>query len=190
MVTTKIKEKPLSQIKALKRRISELENMLSEREKAKQILIETDRRLQETTQELYMAKEALKREENERLVADQKRMVKQSEEETPAKRKRGPKLTTEEEKKTLKELQIKYNNLMEAHIGGHENETDIIVNELSSSFIQKDISTKKIIRLHLESIKKLFDDVNELESRRKVFSARTVLLMVMTRYASLLRKNK
>lgn len=172
----------LKEIKVLKKRISELEKIVSERDKAKQLVIDTDRRLQEIAQEL--------KRENERLIADQKRMVKQSEAETPVKGKKAAKLTTEEEKKTLKELQVKYNNLLDAHTQRNENKTDTLVNELCGILVQKDISTKKIIGLHLESIKKFSDDVNELSARRRVFSARTVLLMVMTRYASLLRNQR
>lgn len=185
----KSKEQFLKEIKILKRRISELEKEVSKREKAKQLMIETDRRLQETTQELYMTKEVLRR-ENERLIADHKSMLKQSEAETSAKEKREAKLTKEEENKIVKELQVKYNNLLDAHIEGNENKTDTIVYELCGNFVEKDISTKKIIGLHLESIKKLADDVDEMSARRRVFSARSVLLMVMTRYASLMRENK
>ncbi len=173
----KTREQLLKDIKAFKKRITELEKFESRHKELRQVVIDSNRRLQESAQKL--------RQENERILAEQKRMIGQSEIASSAKDKKEGRKGVE---KISKKILLKYDNLLDLYIKNDRKRSDVLVDELCKNFISNDTLPKTIVELHIASVKKVADDINREDAQRKVSAVRMVLLMVMTRYASLLRE--
>lgn len=231
----KTRDQLLKKIKTLQTRITELEKLESKHKELREVVIDSNRRLQENTQKLYIAQQELKvraekekklaaaaaaaaaerkradelkrakkeiekknkelnsinselKEENKRITAEQKNMIEQAETVATSQNKEVTKLKERKEKRALKGLKVKYENLLGFYIKNDKKKIDSLVNELCSNFIQTEMPTKMIVELHITSVKKVTkDDINQRESQRKASTVRMVLLMVMTKYASLLR---
>ena len=162
------------------------------------ILIDSNRRLQETAQELLMAKQELEKKNKELEVARlrEKQQKKQLEQELKGLKnlvkvktisfKKVPEKTLS--KSIARELSLKYTQLLRAYLKKKDlTKQESQIEELGEKLIEYGISTKGIIDLHLNSIPQL-GTIGDLESRRINFEVRMVLLAVMTKYASLLRE--
>jgi len=84
------------------------------------------------------------------------------------------------------ECKKNYIDLLQAHFKNKTKLANSICDGLCDHFLVNTISIKSIVQLHIESMKKTADSVNKSTSRAKVSSARSVLLMIMARYAHLL----
>jgi phosphosulfolactate synthase (CoM biosynthesis protein A) len=172
------------------------------------LLLETNRRLQETTQELFMAKQELEKknkelEESREREREQKKKLEQLED---AAMKRlahlpdaqaGPGI--KEEAKTSKkkitssiaeDLSLKYINLLESYVKTKDlDKNESLVEEFCQKLIEYGITPKGIISMHLKAVPQV-KTIGDLETKRITFESRMVLLKVMTSYASLLMERQ
>jgi len=165
----------------------------------REILIDSNRRLQETAQELLMAKQELEKKNKELEVARfrEKQQKEQLERELKG-LKNLVKVKTisfkkvPEKKLTVsiaKDLSLKYTQLLRTYLETKDlGKEESQIEELCERLIEYGISTKGIIDLHLNSTPQI-GTIGDLENRRIIFEVRMVLLAVMTKYASLLREN-
>jgi len=166
------------------------------------LLIETNRRLQETTQELFMAKQDLEK-KNKELEEARKREREQKEkleyfEDAAMKHLAGPGIKKQVKpsfKKKLTEsvaenLSLRYITLLESYVKTKDlDKNESLVEEFCQKLIEYGITPKGIINTHLKAVPQI-RTINDLETKRVTFESRMVLLKVMTQYASILLKNK
>ncbi len=229
------KEQLLKKTKVLQARIGELEDLQTKHEELRQIVIESNRMLQENTQKLFNAQLELKaraekekklaakaaaaaekkrvvaltkskkeiekknkeldrlnrelREENERIIAEQKNMTQQDETVPISQNSEMAKSKERKEMEALKGLKAEYGNLLEFYMKNDKKNTDVLIKKLCNGFIQADLPPKMIVELHITSVKKIADDIDKRAEQRTVSAVRMVLLMVMTKYANLLRQH-
>ncbi len=173
------------------------------------LLMETNRRLQETTQELFMAKEELEKknkelEEARRRENIQKEKLEQLERASMERLARLPdgqaspitkvKAEPRQEKKITakiaEDLSLKYITLLESYVKTKDLDKDeSLVEEFCQNLIGYGVTPKGIVSMHLKAVPQV-KTIGDLETRRITFESRMVLLNVMTHYASLLLKNK
>ena len=166
------------------------------------LLLETNRRLQETTQKLFMVKqelekknkdlkEALKREQHQKEQKEQlkhelaalKNLAARTE---PIRPVPGKKLT----KTIAEDLSLSYIQLLRFYLDTKDlDKHESLVEEFCQRLIEYNIAPKGIIELHLKAMPQI-RTMGGLETKRITFEARMVLLAVMTKYASLLRNQK
>lgn len=175
----------------------------------KKLMIDTNRRLQETTQKLFMAKQELEQKNKELEIArekerQQKEQLKHelqalehlarlprtsrraglrglSADRAGARRKK--KLTTS----IAEDLSLRYIHILESYIKTKDiGKDEPLVEELSQKLIEYDITPKGIIDIHLKVVPQI-KTIGDLETKRITFESRMVLLKVMTNYATLLR---
>lgn len=91
-------------------------------------------------------------------------------------------------KKMISELQELYKKLVRAYLSHAQKEAESMVDVLCRSFAEMYIEPGDIVDLHIKAVKAEADDINPLTAQQKVSQARMVLLMVMTKYAGLLRE--
>jgi len=195
----KTKAQLLEELRDLQNRLAALAGKKPVKEAVPKLLLETNRRLQDIAQELFDAKQALalrneeldriNRElesENKKLQEEQGRLLRQTEVRPVTGAKKAARQPKADKQYSFGDLQKKYIELLEAHLDNDEKKVDELVNALCGNFLEIGMATKKIVDMHIKGINERCLDINEAEARRKVFSARTVLLMVMTKYASLL----
>ena len=176
------------------------------------LLLETNRRLQETTQELFMAKQELEKKNKELEEARdreklQKEKLEQLENATmkrlarlPARPSGGPhgqagsgikegvkSLSKKKLTKTIAEdLSLKYITLLESYVKSKDlGKNESLVEEFCQELIEYGITPKGIIGIHLKTVPQI-KTIGDLETKRVTFESRMVLLKVMTSYASLL----
>ena len=164
------------------------------------LLLETNRRLQETTQKLFMAKQELEKKNKEleealRRESIQKEKLEQLEHVT-MKHLAGPRieegLDPTLEKKLTKsiseDLSLRYIHILESYIKTKDlYKNGPLFEELCQKLIEYGITPKGIINMHLKSVSQI-KTIGDLETKRVTFESRMVLLKVMTSYASLLMK--
>ncbi|MBU0571415.1 MAG: hypothetical protein KJ995_04590 [Candidatus Omnitrophica bacterium] len=162
------------------------------------LLLETNRSLQETTQQLFMAKQELE-EKNKELEKARKREKLQKEkleqlENSAMKHLAGP--TTgggdkDRSKKKLtksmaEEISLRYLRILEFYIKNKDlNVYEPLVEELCQTLMEYGITPKGIVSMHLKTVPQL-RTMGDLETQRTTFESRMVLLKVMAQYASLL----
>lgn len=171
----------------------------------RKLIIDTNRRLQETMQQLFMAKHELEK-KNKELEKARQKDHKQNEqlqrELNTLKHLAGDEaddkspISTDDvpEKKITKviaeDLFLRYLHLLESYIKTRDLEKDkYLVEELCRKLIECDVTPKGIISMHLKSTPQI-EAISDLETKRITFESRMVLLKVMTNYATLLLKKK
>lgn len=167
-------------------------------DRMKEVLIESNRRLQETAQKLLMLKQELEKKNQELEVARlrEKQQKEQLEHELKGlknlvKVKDEPFKMVPEKKLTVsiaKDFSLRYARLLRTYLetknlGKEESQ----IGELCERLIEYGITPKGIIDLHLKSTPQI-GTIGDLENKRIIFEVRMVLLAVMTKYASLLGK--
>ena len=164
------------------------------------VLMETNRRLQETTQKLFMAKQELEK-KNKELEEVRKRENIQKEkleqlEHAVMKRLASPitkeKAEPRQEKKITKtiaeDLSLRYVRLLESYVKSKDLDKDEpLVEELCLKLIEYGVTPKGIVSMHLKAVPQV-KTMGDLETKRVTFESRMVLLNVMTHYASILLK--
>ena len=162
------------------------------------LLLETNRRLQETTQKLFMAKQELE-EKNKELEEAREREKLQKEkleqlEDAAMKRLAGS--GTKEDVKSFskkkltksiaEDLSLKYIRILESYLKTKDlDKNEPLLDEFCQNLIECGITPKGIIGIHLKTIPQI-KTVGALETKRITFESRMVLLKVMTSYACLL----
>lgn len=168
-----------SQLKKLKARVSELTTQNSQLKKAeaehkkfRKLIIDTDRRLQEASQQLLDEKREAERE------LETLKHIKDAE---PASDK---KLT----KDIAADLTLRYVNLLRCYLKAKDlDKQGPLVEEFCLKLVGYSITPRGIIDIHLKAVPQI-DTIGDLETKRVTFESRMVLLTVMTKYASLLRE--
>jgi len=167
-------------------------------DRMREMLIDSNRRLQETAQKLLMVKQELEK-KNQELEAARLREKQQKEQlELELKGlKNMVKVKTESfktvtEKKLTKniaeEFSLRYIQLLRNYLGRKQlDKEEPLIEELCQRLIKYGVSPKGIIDLHLKVTPQI-GTIGDLETKRITFEARMVLLAVMTKYASILRR--
>lgn len=156
-----------------------------ERKSKRDLLMQTNRRLQKISQELFMAKQREQRQkeqlQQELNALKKMSMLKSREKAVFASRK---KLT----KPVAEDLSLSYIQLLKTYLDVKDlNKEEPLIEELCRSLLEYGITPKGIIDLHLKAVPQI-GTIGGLETKRITFEARMVLLAVMTKYASLLRE--
>lgn len=161
----------------------------------KDLLIEANRRLQETTQELFMAKKELEkknkelreaglREHEQRQQLEKELMDLKQFSSEGVKSVSGKTLT----KKIAEDISLRYISLLRAYLDTKSlDKEESLVEALCQTLIEYDVTPKGVISIHLKAVPQA-GTIGGLETKRVTFEARMVLLAVMTKYADLLRK--
>ncbi|MFH1768766.1 MAG: phosphatase RsbU N-terminal domain-containing protein [Candidatus Omnitrophota bacterium] len=170
------------------------------------LLLETNCQLQETSQKLYMAKQELEK-RNKALEAARQRESQQKEQleheldalkhlarlpNEQAGSKLEKKVEPAPEKKLTKsiaeDLSLRYIHILESYVKTKNLDKDEpLFEELCQKLIEYGITPKGIIDMHLKSVPQI-KTIGDLETKRVTFESRMVLLKVMTSYANLLMK--
>jgi len=164
------------------------------------LLLETNRRLQETAQELLMAKQEVEKKNKELEEAGkrerlQKKKLEQLEQVTMKhlanpiiKEKAAPAIDKKLTKITAEDLSLRYIHLLESYIQTKDlDKEESLVKELCSKLVECGVTPKGIINIHLKAVPQI-KIIGTLETRSVNFESRMVLLKVMTQYATLLLK--
>lgn len=174
---------------------------MKEKDKTKRMrkmLIDSNRRLQETAQKLLMIKQEL--EEKNKDLEEARQREKQQKEQLKRELKglkqlvsvRAKSFKTVPEKKITRsiaeDLSLRYIQLLRTYLETKElDKGEPLVEELCQRLIEYGVTPKGIIDLHLKATQQV-ETIGGLETKRIIFEVRMVLLAVMTRYASLLRR--
>jgi len=171
----------------------------------RKLIIDTNRRLQETMQQLFMAKQELEK-KNKELEKARQREHEQKEhlqrELNILKHLAGAKVDDKSlknredipEKKLTKsiaeDLSLRYIHLLESYAKTKDLDKDeSLVKELCLKLIEFGVTPKGIISIHLKAVMQI-KTIGDMETKRVTFESRMVLLKVMTQYASLLLKER
>lgn len=162
-------------------------------------IIETNRRLQEAAQELYMAKKELEKKNKLLKIAEEKekQQVKELEQElnslktlSAGKAEKETRSVSGEklDNAAAEDLSLTYIYLLESYaktkdIGVNES----LVDDLCQKFIEYGITPKGIVNMHIKCMAQV-KTVGDLETKRITYESRMVLLKIMTNYASILLK--
>lgn len=163
------------------------------------LMIESNRRLQEATQKLCMAKRDLenknkalhlaqrkdkhRNEELKRELADLKRLARPTMADK-ADASRRKKLTGS----IAEDLSLRYIHLLESYSKTKDlHLEEPLVDALCRALIEYGITPKGLIGIHLKSVPQI-KTIGDLETKRVTFESRMVLSRVMTRYATLLQE--
>jgi hypothetical protein len=168
----------------------------------RKLVIDTNRRLQETLQQLFMAKQELEKKniELEKARQMEHRQNEQLQHElntlkSIASDKVDDTIPINTLKKKLtkgiaEELSLRYLHLLESYIKTKDlDKNDFLAKELCLKLIECDVTPKGIISMHLKAVPQM-KTIGALETNRVTFESRMVLLKVMTQYASLLLNKK
>lgn len=182
----------MNELQKLKEQLAEYKKAEAKHKRFQKIIMDTDRRLQESTQKLYDAKrdlekknkalkEAKEREKHQRELAENElKALKHIKDTEPATDK---KLT----KDAAADLSLRYINLLRCYLKTKDlDKQGPLVEEFCRKLLDYGITPRGIIDIHLKSVPQI-NTMGELETQRITFEARMVLLTVMTKYASLLR---
>lgn len=166
----------------------------------RKMLIDSNRRLQETAQKLLMLKQELEKKNEELEVARlrEKQQKEQLERELKGLKHlvnvKAESFKTVPEKKLTKniaeDLSLRYTHLLRTYLKTKQlDKEEPLTEELCQKLIEYGVTPKGIIDLHLKATPQV-ETVGNLETKRIIFEVRMVLLAVMTKYASLLRQGK
>ena len=173
------------------------------------LLIETNRRLQETTQELFMAKQKLEKRNKElREAREREKLQKKKFEQLedvamkrlarPPDGQEGPGIGEEAGQpfkrkltaSSAEDLSLKYIALLESYVKTKDlDKSECLVKEFCRKLTEYGITPKGVIGIHLKSMPQV-KTMDDLETKRITFESRMVLLKVMTSYAGLLLEKK
>jgi len=172
--------------------------MKGKKKTKRDLLMETNRSLQETSQKLFMAKQELEK-KNKALKLAEEREKQQKEqlehelkslkhlvatEAEPIKAPQEKRLT----KSIAEDLSLRYIHILESYLKTKDLDKDEpLFEELCQKLIEYGITPKGIIDIHLKSVPQI-KTLDDLETKRVTFESRMVLLKVMTSYANLLMK--
>ena len=167
-------------------------------DRMREMLIESNRRLQETAQKLFMLKQELEKKNKKLEIARlrEKQQKEQLEHELKGLKHlvsvKAESFKTVPEKKLTeriaKDLSLRYARLLRTYLETKDlGKEESQVGELCERLIEYSIAPKGIIDLHLNSTSQI-GTIGGLETKRITFEVRMVLLAVMTKYASLLRE--
>lgn len=174
-------------------------NQKDKTEKMKQMLIDSNRGLQETAQKLLMAKREL--EERNKELEEAKEKERQQKEHlqhelnalkhlagSGIKKEVGHSPKKKLTKGIAEDLSLRYIHLLESYLKTKDlGEDEPLFEELCQKLIEYGITPKGIIDIHLKTVPQI-KTIGDLETRRITFESRIVLLKVMTTYASLLHE--
>ena len=91
-------------------------------------------------------------------------------------------------KAIAEDLSLRYINLLKTYIDIKDlNREDSLIEELCQKLIEYGVTPKGIIDLHLKAVPQV-GTIGGLETKRIIVETRMVLLAVMTKYASLLKR--
>ncbi|MBU1728320.1 hypothetical protein KKA39_03390 [Patescibacteria group bacterium] len=169
------------------------------------LLMATNRRLQETAQKLFMAKQELeeKNKELEKAKEIEKHEKEHLQKELDAlnrlarmpdaqagprvKEKAEPAIEKKLTKDIAEDLSLRYIHILESYVRTKDLDKDeSLTEELCLKLIECGVTPKGIISIHLKAVPQI-KTIGDLETRRITFESRMVLLKVMTTYADLLR---
>ncbi|MFH1287715.1 MAG: phosphatase RsbU N-terminal domain-containing protein [bacterium] len=164
------------------------------KKKKRDLLMETNRNLQETSQKLFMAKQELEKKNNE--------LKKAREEEHNHNEQLQKELSTLKHLAGYKDipdkritgamaedLLLRYVNILESYVKTKNLELDeSLAEELCRKLIECGVTPKGIISMHLKAVPQI-KTIGDMETKRITFESRMVLLKVMTQYASLLKEH-
>ena len=165
------------------------------------LVIESNRRLQEATQKLYMAKRAIENKNKALQRAEQKEKQRNEElkrELADLKRLACPTMADKADASPRKkltgsiaeDLSLRYIHLLESYTKTKDlHQEEPLVDELCRALIEYRITPKGLIGIHLKSVPQI-KTIGDLETKRVTFESRMVLLKVMTNYATLLQEKK
>jgi len=171
----------------------------------KTLLIDANRRLQETAQQLFMIKKELEKKnmelekarqiehkQNEHLLRELNTLKHLAQDKSNVKS-HGKMENVQEKKLTrsiAEDLSLRYMHVLESYVKTKDLDKDEpLVEELCLKLLEYGVSPKGIISIHLKTVSQI-KTIGDLETNRVVFESRIVLLKVMTRYASLLLEQK
>ena len=176
--------------------------MTNKNKSKRDILLETNIRLQETSQKLLTAKQELEKKNEElekarKIEKIQKKKLEQLEKaamkrlaDTGSKADVKPSQKEKLTKSIVEDLELKYIHLLESYAQNKNLEKDeSLFEDLCRKLIEYGVTPKGIISMHLKSMPQI-KTLGDLETKRVTFESRMVLLKVMTQYASLLIINK
>ena len=151
------------------------------------LVLETNRRLQETSQKLFMAKQELER--RNRVLGDEIDALKHlagPKIEKDITLAPGKKLTTS----IAEGLSLKYIAILRTYLDiKNLKKQEQRIEELCRDLMKYNIAPKGIIDIHLKAMPQV-GTIGGLETKRITVETRMVLLAVMTKYADLLRQKK
>ena len=164
----------------------------------REMLIDSNRRLQETAQKLLILKQELEKKNQELEAARlrEKQQIEQLERELKGFKHlvniQAESFQEITEKKLTEriaeELSLRYIQLLRNYLEKKQlDKEEPLTEELCQRLIKYGVSPKGIIDLHLKATP-LIRTIDDLETKRITFEARMVLLAVMTKYASILRR--
>lgn len=156
------------------------------------LLMVTNRRLQETSQKLFLAKQELEK-HNEQLQRELNILKHLAGGDKTDDKGHGSTEGVPEKKLTrvmAEDLSLRYIHLLESYVKTKDLDKDeSLVEELCRKLMECGITPKGIISIHLKAVPQI-KTIGDLETKRVTFESRMVLLKVMTQYASLLLKKK
>lgn len=169
--------------------------------KKQQLVIETNRRLQEVAQKLFMAKQELEKKNAELKIAEEREKHRKEELEhelSALKRLAGTRVNEEVDsvpkrkitRSIAEDLSLRYINFLESYVRTKDlDKEESLVEEFCQDLIEYGITPKGIVGIHLKSVPQV-NTIGDLETKRVTFESRMVLLKIMTQYASLLLKER
>lgn len=172
---------------------------------SRKLIIDTNRRLQEASQKLFMAKQELEKKNKE--VEKARQIEHRQNEELQRELNTLKHLAADKgddkghvtaegvpEKKLTRviaeDLSLRYIHLLESYIESKDLDKDeSLVGELCLKLLECGVTPKGIISIHLKAVPQI-KTIGDLETKRVTFESRMVLLKVMTSYATLLKERK
>lgn len=164
------------------------------------LIIDANRRLQDTAQKLFMAKKELAK-KNKELREARKRELSQKKKFETLERAAMKRMAGIEEKREAKlsnkkkitrdiaeDISLSYIRILELYVKSRDlGKDEILIEELCRKMIEYGVTPKGIINIHLKSVPQIKTG-GGLDIKRVTFESRMVLLKVMTQYASLVLK--
>ena len=163
------------------------------------LVIASNRRLQEATQKLYMAKQELEKQNRALQLAEKKEKHRNAElkrELADLKHLARPTMADKADASRRKkltgsiaeDLSLRYIHLLESYSKTKDlHLEEPLVDELCRALIEYGITPKGLIGIHLKSVPQI-ETIGDLETKRVTFESRMVLLRAMTHYATLLQE--
>lgn len=163
------------------------------------LLLETNRQLQETSQKLFMAKKELEKKNKE---LEESRQREKAQKEHLADELKTLKSLAADKAESIKpvpgkkmvkaiaeDISLEYIQLLRTYLDTKSlDKEESFIEALCQKLIEYGVTPKGIISIHLKAVPQV-GTIGGLETKRITFEARMVLLAVMTRYASLLKES-
>lgn len=173
----------------IERRVAKYKTKAVEHKRMKKLMIDTNRRLQDTSQKLFMAKKELEKKNKELEKARQREKQQREELQRELRDLKHLAGTRGEKKAFKKDLVINsYSKVIREYITQENITPAKIVEETARDFFEKGISGKDVIDIHLQAMDILTKGLQDNLARKVVEPARFLLLGVMANLADLYRK--